>query len=194
MSVISDHDHSLPLPPMSEEGESMCFWKAMPQVSEGYEACSAALRHPWATYNCTTSPRVPISEQRALPEMVVKRTVKRRDLVKLHLMAKQQLTNQTAQFGLLVFSSVITSASATFTAKGLAIETETSFSRHYQQGLGGKDEHPGSSKDFSSRGRVHALLLSKFQAPFSLTPFPPRQVLFLQTEQHYFNIHLTQDA
>ena len=65
--------------------------------------------------------------------MVVKRTRKRRDTVKLHLMAKQQPTNQATQFSLFVFSSVITSASATFTAKELA--TDPSLPSHYWKWL-----------------------------------------------------------
>ena len=50
-------------------------------------------------------------------------------MVELHLMAKKKLTNQAAQFSLLVFSSMIISVSATFTAKESA--TKTSLPRHY---------------------------------------------------------------
>ena len=80
------------------------------------------------------------------------------------LKAKQQLTNQAAQFGLLVFSSVITSASATFIAKGLAIDTSSS--GHYHQGLRGKDEHPSSSKDSAPVGTCMLSCYPNSKLPF----------------------------
>ena len=71
-------------------------------------------------------PQWPSLHSWALSEMAVKCTVKIRD-GKLRLMAKTKLTQQTAQFSLLVISSMITSVSATFTAKELA--TKTSLTR-----------------------------------------------------------------
>lgn len=44
-------------------------------------------------------------------------------MVKHHFMAKRKLTNQTAQFSVLVFSSMLTSVSATSIAKELTMKT-----------------------------------------------------------------------
>lgn len=167
---------------MSENGEEMCFWKAIRWVFEGCGACSAALRHPWAAGNSITYPAVAISAQlgsfRNGCEMYCEN--KGRE-TPLNGKDKAHPADSPVQ----LVGHFINDHQRVCHIYSQELATKTSLTRDCWKWLVGKDEYPGSSTDFRSLGHMHALLLSNFKAPFSPTPFPARKGLFPQAEQTF---------